>query len=94
MDDAGVCVEQGGMWVNMNQHFDDIGSAVRSLFEISTTEGWVDVMYAAMDATGMMKTPKRDTGPFMWSSFFVIYIFVGTFFPAEPLRERHRRQVL
>jgi len=80
MDDAGVCVEQGGMWVNMNQHFDDIWSAVRSLFEISTTEGWVDVMYAAMDATGMMKTPKRDTGPFMWSSFFVIYIFVGTFF--------------
>ena len=25
----------------MNQHFDDIFSAVLALFEISTTEGWV-----------------------------------------------------
>jgi hypothetical protein len=80
MDDAGVCVEQGGMWVNMNQHFDDIFAAVRSLFEISTTEGWVDVMYAAMDAQAApMKNPVRDTTVW-WSFFFVIYIFVGTFF--------------
>ena len=52
MDDAGVCVEQGGQWVRMNQNFDHIGNAMMTLFEISTTEGWVDVMYAAMDATG------------------------------------------
>merc|ERR1719379_3229864 len=37
------------------------------------------MMYAAMDATGPMKTPKRDTSV-IWSFFFVVYIFVGTFF--------------
>ena len=36
-------LNQGFRWVNMNQNFDWIGNAMMTLFEISTTEGWVDV---------------------------------------------------
>ena len=39
--DAGLCVEQGGMWVKFKQNFDDFPSAFLTLVEISTTEGWV-----------------------------------------------------
>jgi len=78
-DDAGVCVEQSGMWLNMNQHFDNTWAGILSLFEISTTEGWVDVMYAATDRVGPMKNPQRDYAV-GWSLYFVVFIFFGTFF--------------
>jgi hypothetical protein len=77
--DAAVCIERGGLWVNFNQNFDNIGSAFVSLIEIATTEGWVDVMYAAVDARDPMLDPVRDTMP-GWSLFFVAFIFIGSFF--------------
>jgi hypothetical protein len=79
MVDAAVCVERGGLWVNMNQNFDQIWRGVLSLLEICTTEGWVDVMYAAVDARGAMRDPKRDS-QIGFSLFFVLFIFVGSFF--------------
>jgi hypothetical protein len=77
--DAGVCAETGGLWVNFNQNFDSIGTAFLTLIEIATTEGWVDVMYMAMDQRGPHMTPERDFA-MVWSLFFVIFIFVGSFF--------------
>ena len=32
--------------------FDDMPTAMLTLFEISTTEGWTDVMFEAIDAAG------------------------------------------
>lgn len=77
--DAGVCAETGGLWVNFNQNFDSIGTAFLTLIEIATTEGWVDVMYMAMDRRGPHLNPERDT-IMAWSIFFVVFIFVGSFF--------------
>merc|ERR1719272_292781 len=50
-----------------------------TLFEISTTEGWVDVMYSGTDTRGPYKQPVRDTSE-IWAFFFVIFILVGSFF--------------
>jgi hypothetical protein len=78
--DAALCVEQGGSWLpSLSQDFNNIGSAMMTLFEISTTEGWVDVMYAGCDATGFHKEPVRDAQE-IWSLFFVAFIFIGSFF--------------
>ena len=41
-----MCTEQTGRWISMHQNFDNIGWGMLSLFEIVTTEGWVDVMSA------------------------------------------------
>eukprot|EP00746_Dinoflagellata_sp_MGD_P168034 gnl/MRDRNA2_/MRDRNA2_99120_c0_seq1.p1 gnl/MRDRNA2_/MRDRNA2_99120_c0~~gnl/MRDRNA2_/MRDRNA2_99120_c0_seq1.p1 ORF type:complete len:1018 (-),score=164.15 gnl/MRDRNA2_/MRDRNA2_99120_c0_seq1:46-2886(-) len=80
IDDAATCVEQGGQWIQaLSQNFDGIFPAMLTLFEISTTEGWVDVMYQATDARGPYKKPIRDTQP-VWAFFFVIFILVGSFF--------------
>jgi len=78
-NDAAACVEQGGMWVNRNQHFDWVGTAMLTLVEISTTEGWVDVMYWACDSTAPMHQPRLNQTP-IWSLFFCTFIFVGSFF--------------
>jgi hypothetical protein len=78
--DAASCVEQGGHWFpTLNQDFNNIATAMLTLFEISTTEGWVDVMYSACDARGPYMQPVRDVQE-LWSLFFVFFILVGSFF--------------
>ena len=47
--DINSCVEPN-VWANADMHFDNIGSAILTLFEVASLELWVDVMYATMDA--------------------------------------------
>jgi hypothetical protein len=49
--------------------FDDFPSAVITIFQIVTLEGWSNIMYMAMDASGAG-----------WSLFFCTIVFVGSFF--------------
>jgi hypothetical protein len=50
-----------------------------SLFEMSTTEGWIDVMWSGVDSRAVNLVPKRDTGV-IWVFFFIIFIIVGSLF--------------
>merc|ERR1719162_2591709 len=78
--EAAMCVEQGGFWIaSLSQSFDNIAVAMQTLFEISTTEGWVDVMYSAVDSRGPFMEPSRDENE-LASLFFVWFILVGSFF--------------
>lgn len=79
--DSALCYEQGGIWVNTaSQNFNNVANAMLGLFEISTTEGWVDVMYAATDAVGVHMQPLRDTSTYFWAPFFVLWIFLSFMF--------------
>jgi hypothetical protein len=77
--DAGACVEQGGRWLNFDRNFDNVLSALQSLLEISTTEGWVTTMFHGVDAVGPMQEPRRDHTP-LGGMYFVFFILIGTFF--------------
>ncbi|CAM9352114.1 unnamed protein product, partial [Heterosigma akashiwo] len=61
------------------QSFDNVYEAMCTLFEISTTEGWVDVMLYAVDNRGIGYQPVKNanTG---WVFFFIIFMLVGSFF--------------
>ena len=61
------------------QNFDNILSALSTLWEMSTTEGWVDIMYAACDNRGIDMQPVENYQE-GWSVFFVLFIVVGSFF--------------
>jgi hypothetical protein len=61
------------------QSFDNTLTAMGALFELSTTEGWLEVMYAAVDATAVDMQPIRDSSE-GWAFFFMFYIIVGSFF--------------
>jgi len=79
--DAALCVEQGGQWGHvLSQNFDNIISSLLTLFEISTTEGWVDVMYAAADVTGVYRQPIRDFDIGIWVVAFPMWILVSFMF--------------
>lgn len=58
------------------QTFDNTAKAFLTFFEISTTEGWVEVMYAAVDISGIDMQPIRDNN-LHWVWFFMIFIMVG-----------------
>ena len=72
--------------------FDNVGDALLLLYELSTTEGWVDYMYATVDSEGVDMQPTRYrkvNGVWNYSNksstaliilFYVMFIVVGSFF--------------
>eukprot|EP00957_Ditylum_brightwellii_P030192 2284667-Ditylum_brightwellii.AAC.1 len=50
-----------GEWTDViPQNFNNVLNGIALLFEISTTEGWVDIMYTAIDQRGVESQPVRD----------------------------------
>ncbi|CDW88224.1 voltage-gated ion channel superfamily [Stylonychia lemnae] len=73
------CLNYGGIWVNNDQNFDNIIQAIMTLYQVSTTEGWVSVMYNGIDSIGIDYQLKSYYSPW-WALFFVFFIIVGNFF--------------
>uniref|UniRef100_A0A663ME21 Voltage-dependent L-type calcium channel subunit alpha n=1 Tax=Athene cunicularia TaxID=194338 RepID=A0A663ME21_ATHCN len=70
---------QERVWLHSNFHFDNVFSAMMSLFTVSTFEGWPQLLYMAID------TNSEDTGPIYnyrveIAMFFIIYIILIAFF--------------
>ncbi|NWW85860.1 CAC1S protein, partial [Rhynochetos jubatus] len=70
---------QKRVWLHSNFHFDNVFSAMMSLFTVSTFEGWPELLYMAID------TNAEDTGPIYnyrveIAMFFIIYIILIAFF--------------
>ena len=77
--------EDSGNWgevISINQNFDNVGEAFNLLFEITTTEGWITVMMAAVDSMGYEMQPKR--GAHLANiGFFILFMLIGAFFVME-----------
>ncbi|XP_073904768.1 voltage-dependent L-type calcium channel subunit alpha-1S isoform X2 [Castor canadensis] len=66
-------------WIHSDFHFDNVLSAMMSLFTVSTFEGWPQLLYKAIDSN------QEDTGPIYnnrveMAIFFIIYIILIAFF--------------
>lgn len=53
VDTKADCISMGGEWVNKDSNFDNTPQAMNTLFQMTTTEGWVDVMYSGIDSRGV-----------------------------------------
>eukprot|EP01028_Stygiella_incarcerata_P003014 TRINITY_DN1571_c0_g2_i1.p1 TRINITY_DN1571_c0_g2~~TRINITY_DN1571_c0_g2_i1.p1 ORF type:complete len:1820 (-),score=401.57 TRINITY_DN1571_c0_g2_i1:2459-7918(-) len=76
------------VWSNKLTNFDNIFSAMGSLFQVSMQEAWVWVMYDGMDVVGEHKQPERNHSAqnsiyfiaFMMIVAFSVYqLFIGVF---------------
>jgi hypothetical protein len=56
-----------------------VAQAMVTLFVLSSLENWPDLMYQAVDATGIDQGPKEENS-FIYSIFFIAFILIGTFF--------------
>jgi len=45
------CIDHGGEWINKDSNFDNVLAGLLTMFEIITTEGWIEIMWAGVDAT-------------------------------------------
>jgi voltage-dependent calcium channel L type alpha-1D len=75
-----VCSYLNASWERtIPQSFDNVLMALLTFYEISTTEGWVTLMLAGVDATDvdMQPIPNHQEG---WALFFIAFIFLGSFF--------------
>eukprot|EP00752_Nemacystus_decipiens_P011295 g10037.t1 len=74
-----VCECLGLDWdQTIPQQFDNVAQALLTFFEISTTEAWTSVMYAAVDATDVDMQPIRDK-QLMIVWFFMLFMLVGSY---------------
>jgi hypothetical protein len=71
-------MDWGGAWVNYDYTFDNLPQAVSTLFQMSTTEGWVEVMNRAVDSVDIDKQPVLNQNV-IWSIFFMVFVFFGNF---------------
>lgn len=75
-----MCTCWGGDWDAVAYiTFDNFPQALMGFFMISTTEGWVDLMYAAVDANGIDMQPLLNVNQ-GYVYFFVLFIIAGNFF--------------
>lgn len=81
---VGTFVDIGGgdivvrKWYRNLFEFDWIGSAMLTLLETASLDGWTEVMFAAMDKTGIDLQPQFERN---WSAsfYFVTFILLGSF---------------
>eukprot|EP00760_Papus_ankaliazontas_P006722 PhM_4_TR13151/c0_g1_i1/m.24910 len=68
-----------GTWTTPVTNFDNVGSALLTLFVVATLEGWVDVMHRGMDSRGPDLAPDTNSRPLM-AIYFVTFVLIGAFF--------------
>ncbi len=66
-------------WASDHYNFDNIFNAMRTLFEMSTTEGWTAVMYDGVDSRSPELAPERDHNPAI-AFFFIVFMILANFF--------------
>ena len=74
-----VCDCWGGDWkMVMDSSFDNVGAALLTFFQMSTTEGWVKIMFAMVDANGIDMQPIRDNSV-VWIYFCIFFMMIGSY---------------
>eukprot|EP01052_Picozoa_sp_SAG31_P005011 SAG31_NODE_214_length_20084_cov_2.644684_15_plen_1882_part_00 len=78
--DQTQCEQAGYAWDNPAFNFDNILEALQTLFICATTEGWVNIMHAGMDAAdevgGVMSKNRTKAN----AIYFVAFMILGSFF--------------
>lgn len=73
------CVNYGGNWVLKDANFDNTISAMLTLFQLTQTEGWIDVMFDGIDSTQVGYQPKQFTSVYL-IFYFIAFMTVGSQF--------------
>jgi hypothetical protein len=72
------CMDFGGDWINNTNNFDNIGRSMVNIFQMCTTEGWIQIMQAATDSIGVNIDPITNVGKY-WSLYFIVNIIIANF---------------
>ena len=74
-----LCESSGFDWEAMYPNYDNIISAMVTLFILSSLEGWPDLMYAGVDAKDVGLAPEKNYNPYV-AYYFIGFVFIGSLF--------------
>jgi len=74
------CINYGGEWTKFHFHFDNIWSSTMTLFHMSTTVGWAEVMFRGIREDTPYEYKVNGDSDKAWIFFFIFFIIYGTFF--------------
>lgn len=74
------CLNEGGYWDNRTYNFDNTYNALVTLFMMSTTAGWAEIMFDAVASTDMDWWPDHSNRNPAWIIFYSIFMIIGNFF--------------
>ncbi|GIM16367.1 hypothetical protein Vretimale_19029, partial [Volvox reticuliferus] len=66
-------------WGPKLRNFDNLGSALLTLFTVVTLDGYMAVARSCMDAVGVDHVPEENHAPYM-GLYVLVFIFLGSFF--------------
>jgi hypothetical protein len=72
------CLAFNATWNTPKPNFDSTPNSMMALLEMATTEGWIDIMYLAVDAVAVGQHPVQDWGE-NFKLFFVFFMMIGSF---------------
>ncbi|KAK3261565.1 hypothetical protein CYMTET_29530, partial [Cymbomonas tetramitiformis] len=67
------------VWYNPDKNFDNLYNAGSTLFQMLTTEGWLEVLESGVDVVGRDKNPRRNYNQAN-AAYFVVFMTLGSFF--------------
>lgn len=74
-----ICECWGAEWDLLgSNNFDNVGMALLTLFQMSTTEGWVTLMYQLVDTSDVNMQPIRDNR-LEWIFFSIFFILISSY---------------
>ena len=67
------CYDMGGEWYNEDFNFDNVLNSMITLFVAMTTEGWVETMWAGVDAHEIDLMPKKNNAT-IYVNYFIFFM--------------------
>lgn len=82
VDCVGTYVNQRGLvkprlWTPSARNFDNFGNALLALFEVSTTEWWLDVLWDSVDSVSKDEALKKDNN-IAYAIFYIVFIIIAS----------------
>jgi len=75
-----ICECWGAYWDHaLPWHFDNVLIAFGTLFEIASTEGWIDVMQQAVDSRAEIDMQPIPNHNELWILYFMLFIMMGAY---------------
>ncbi|XP_038611370.1 sodium channel protein type 11 subunit alpha [Tachyglossus aculeatus] len=78
-EELGQSTHPGYIWVTAKVNFNSVPQGYLALFQVATFKGWMDIVYAAVDAKKKDEQPGFEENQFMYL-YFVFFIIFGSFF--------------
>ncbi|XP_034443001.1 sodium channel protein type 4 subunit alpha B-like isoform X2 [Hippoglossus hippoglossus] len=69
-------------WKNKKLHFDNVAEGYRSLLQVATFNGWLEVISSAVDARQIESQPVYESNVYMYV-YFISFIIIGCFFTSN-----------